>query len=376
VARASTGRRNAGKPPARTGGAAPDPAATGTATTPVPAGETVIQADEAAARADELDADAGTGDTPTDAAATPVDEADDAGAVDTGDTDDDLSGAALWAAVGIDPVEIALPQGTGFTLRAYRPVTEITPTDISTREDDAFPQRRPGSRHFLHDEKALDEEDLDEDEPDTTLPGDDLLEEDLAGTGKDDGDDEDGTDEPAADADDSDDEADAEDDVEPEEVPLFLGHRGRLLLFRSAEGLAEYARSGAGHDLSQLPGWSRLARRVTAADVVPAADDVYELDLVVANLRAGRDAWDADLLVRAGEVARDVGYAMRLDAVVSALATGSPLDDLDDALRATANGGIGGFLARRKLKKIGAEAAPLGWRTIIGKISAVVDWRD
>jgi len=47
----------------------------------------------------------------------------------------------LWSAVRIDPVEIALPKGVGYTLRAYRPVTEVTPTDISEREEDAFPER-------------------------------------------------------------------------------------------------------------------------------------------------------------------------------------------------------------------------------------------
>ena len=70
------------------------------------------------------------------------------------------------------------------------------------------------------------------------------------------------------------------------------------------------------------------------ASVVPADDDRYELDLVVENLRGGRDAWDADLLISAGEVARDLAYALRLEAVRTALAPGSPLDDLDEALRA------------------------------------------
>jgi hypothetical protein len=37
---------------------------------------------------------------------------------------------------------------------------------------------------------------------------------------------------------------------------------------------------------------------------------------------------------------------------------------------------VGGFFAKRRLKKIGAQQAALGWRTIIGKISAAVDWRD
>jgi hypothetical protein len=61
---------------------------------------------------------------------------------------------------------------------------------------------------------------------------------------------------------------------------------------------------------------------------------------------------------------------------MDSLSPGSPLDDLDEVMRSAAGGGLSGFFARRKLKKIGAEAAPLSWRTIIGKISAAVDWRD
>jgi len=164
--------------------------------------------------------------------------------------------------------------------------------------------------------------------------------------------------------------------TEPDEVPVFLGQGGQLFLFRTVEGLVEFVRSDSAHDMSQLDTWSALAEQITPEDVVPLPEDRYELDLVVENLRAGRDAWDAPLLIQAGEVARDVAYALRLDRVVGALAPGSPLDDLDEALRASEAGGVSGFLAKRRLKKIGAEAAPLGWRTIIGKISGVVDWRD
>ena len=40
-------------------------------------------------------------------------------------------------------MEIALPAGTGFTLRAYRPARELTPTDVAERdEDDPFLARR------------------------------------------------------------------------------------------------------------------------------------------------------------------------------------------------------------------------------------------
>ena len=46
-------------------------------------------------------------------------------------------------------------------------------------------------------------------------------------------------------------------------------------------------------------------------------------------------------------------------------------------LRTVEEGGIKAFMARRRLRKIGAQTtAALGWRTIIGKISAAVDWRN
>src|SRR5512139_2104625 len=50
---------------------------------------------------------------------------------------------ALWDELRIDPVEIALPAGTGFTLRAYRSARELTPTDVAERDqDDPFLARR------------------------------------------------------------------------------------------------------------------------------------------------------------------------------------------------------------------------------------------
>jgi hypothetical protein len=271
------------------------------------------------------------------------------------DLDTEAERPAIWSEVRIDPVEIALPKGTGYTLRAYRPIDDVTPTDISQRELDEFPER---SRPTTEEEDTLvdtfgDEfDDLDEiDEEDDSVESDE-------------------------DEDEEDEEDEDELAAEPDEVPVFLGRAGQLYLFRSAEGLVEFVRSGAEHDMSQLDTWSELVDRIGVEDVVPLPEDTYELDLVVENLRAGRDSWDAGLLIQAGEIARDLGYALRINAVIGSLAPGSPLDDLDDALRASETGGVSGFLAKRRLKKIGAEAAPLGWRTIIGKISGIVDWRD
>ncbi|SCE75225.1 DNA primase [Micromonospora mirobrigensis] len=264
---------------------------------------------------------------------------------------------SLWDELRIDPVEIALPAGTGFTLRAYRPARELTPTDVAERdEDDPFLARRQAVEAEDEDEVVV----LDEEFAAEFAE----VEDEKRESGRTDDEDED-----------EDDESD-EDEAGDEEVPAFLSHRGRLLLFKSPESLVSFIRSGAPNDLSQLDSWNELSERVEPADIAPLDEDTYELDLVVENLRGGHDTWDPTLLIEAGEVARDLAYAMRLPAVLDMLSAGSSLDDLDEALRASVNGGVGGFMGRRRLKKIGAQTASLGWRTIVGKISAVVDWRD
>lgn len=294
------------------------------------------------------------------------------GHLETEEAADATADRSLWEDVRIDPVEVALPSGTGFTLRAYRMSNELTPTDIGDRDlDDPF-ARRPVPIEDAETVLLLDEDFADQ------LDGEDAesRRDRRAALGR------------TAAEDDAEDDLDPEDlaaedeeeepaeEPEPEEVPIFLSHRGKLLLFKSPESLVAFVRSGAPTDMSQLDTWDQLVERIQPADVVPLDEDSYELDLVVENLRGGHDTWDSSLLIKAGEVARDLAYGVRLPSVLDMLSTGSSLDDLDEALRSTVNGGLGGFRGRRRLKKIGAQTASLGWRTIIGKISAAVDWRD
>lgn len=285
---------------------------------------------------------------------------------------------SLWEDLQIHPVEIALPSGAGFTLRAYRMSDQITPTDIEDREvDDPFAARRRAATADAETEQ------LDDDFPAELAEAEAEADEARSaqrGRDTDELDDRDPDEPDPADFEDEEAEAVAEAELaekpEPEEVPVFLSHRGRLLLFKTPESLVSFIRSGAPNDLTQLDSWDRLVDRVEPADIAPLDDDSYELDLVVENLRGGHDTWDANLLIKAGEAARDLAYALRLPSVLDMLSVGSSLDDLDEALRSTAKGGFNGFRGRRRLKKIGAQTASLGWRTIIGKISAVVDWRD
>jgi hypothetical protein len=270
--------------------------------------------------------------------------------------------SALWDDVRIDPVEIALPSGVGYTLRAYRPPADLASAgadDDSEKLDDFDAASAAVARQRRAEREAAGEDDDEElDELDDEL--DDLDDDEL---------DDDELDEEALD--------EEEDEAEqPDEVPVFLGRAGKLYLFHSPDKLVDYVRSGAENDLSQLDTWPELVKRIGADDVVPAEEDTYELDLIVENLRGGADAWDTTLIIKAGEIARDLGHALRIDPVQVALAPGSPLDDFDEALRSAESGGIGSFFARRKLRKVSSQQATLSWRTVIGKISAAADWRD
>jgi hypothetical protein len=277
---------------------------------------------------------------------------------------------ALWADVRIDPVELALPGGVGYSLRAYRPSVEIARPEIDRAANPDLDDFDAASAAVARRRRVTDEEDK---VTDGEVGDDNGDEED--GSEKD-GDEEDGSEEDGDEEDGDEEDGDEEDLGEEEDVPVFLGRNGRVFLFHSPEKLVEFVKSGADHDLSQLETWPDLVKRVRSEDIEPLDEDRYELDLVVENLRGGCDAWDAPLILRAGEIARDLGYALRIEPVLIALAAGSPLDDLDEALRATEAGGVGSFFARRKLRKIPAQQSSLGWRTIIGKISAVADWRD
>jgi hypothetical protein len=283
-----------------------------------------------------------------------------------------LSGRELWDEVRISPVEIAMPGGVGLTLRAYRLASELTPTEIEADEDDPFDAReRAAAARAAEEEGVI----VDDEFAALVAEGDTKSRSERKSDGTVTTEDGEVVPEPDA-ADFADEPEETEEKEVDEEVPMFLSHRGKLLTFKTPESLVSFIRSGAPHDLAQLDTWPTVAERVQSSDIDPAPDDRYELDLVVENLRGGHDTWDLPLLIAAGEVARDLGHGLRLKPVILALSPGSPLDDLDESLRSAENGGMGGFFGRRKLRKIGAQQASLGWRSIIGKISAAVDWRD
>src|SRR5215468_3323503 len=133
----------------------------------------------------------------------------------------------LWADVRIDPVEIALPGGVGYTLRAYRLASEFVGSGGAEERDlddyeaaSAAVHRRRRAEAPEEDELELDEE-LEEEVDEGDLDDEEDLDED------EDDEDEDEEDE---------DEEEGEEEEEAradEETPIFLGTKGKVYLFHS-----------------------------------------------------------------------------------------------------------------------------------------------
>ncbi|MGH3746777.1 MAG: hypothetical protein ACRDT8_05195, partial [Micromonosporaceae bacterium] len=181
---------------------------------------------------------------------------------------------SFWEKLRVEPIEIALPRGVGYTLRAYRmsdlfedeePADAVEADDEEATEEAAVSASKKPSKSSDKDEPEDADDDTDDDESDDR---------DAAETE----DEESGQEE---------EEEEEEARAEPEEIPIFLIQDQHLMLFRSPEGLVEFVRSEVPHDLDEIEEWETLRSELTPEHVAPADEDRYELDLVVENLRGG-----------------------------------------------------------------------------------------
>lgn len=161
----------------------------------------------------------------------------------------------------------------------------------------------------------------------------------------------------------------------------FLSRDGRLLLFRTTDGLARFVREETDHDLAGPPGWrdrggdrDRVAAAVTAA-VAEDAVVSYELDLVPTNLAGSSDEWIADLLLPARDLMAELASALDLRRIRASLADGEYLDRFDDTLRESITAGrFSG--ARRRLRSFESSRLTTQWRQLTRWLEQAVDWRD
>lgn len=282
----------------------------------------------------------------------------------------------FWEKVGLDPIVIHLGKSTGLTLRGYRTVEpeeleeeleeDDLDEDLEDEEEEEEEEEEKPAKKGKGKKKAKGKAAEEEKRPDVVNPEDteNYVEPEVS----------DFMDEPE------------EEEIElvraekvtpsgPMDVPYFLSKNGKILLFDDPKKLVKYVKSQAKHDLTELDTFKDLQKNLKTEYVVCDEADNYELDLVVTNLRGGHDAWEPELLIGAGEIARDIGQALELQTVTDPLAEGSPLDDLDNSLRSITEGGFRSFFAKRRLRRVSTEQAAIAWRGIIGKISEAADWR-
>lgn len=167
----------------------------------------------------------------------------------------------------------------------------------------------------------------------------------------------------------------------PEGGVSFLSRDGRLLLFRSIEGLTRFVREESDHDLAGPAGWRDRAddrdQVAAAVEAAVAADAVvrYELDLVPTNLAGSADEWIAELLLPARDLMAELAATLDLRRIRTALADGEYLDRFDDALRGSVNAGrFSG--ARRRLRSFESSRLTSQWRQLSRWLEQAIDWRD
>ncbi|MEV4518577.1 hypothetical protein AB0K00_57685, partial [Dactylosporangium sp. NPDC049525] len=160
---------------------------------------------------------------------------------------------------------------------------------------------------------------------------------------------------------------------EPEEV-CFLDRDGRPLLFRSAAGLARHL-DQEDHVIAGIEGWPEVKDWFTNLVLAPDEEDRIDLEIVPYILQHPPQQWLADVLVRGRDLAAELAEAFDLQDVSGLIAGGSPIDELDDALRLSRQS-VTGWSARRRLR--GIDAAPLvrDWRRVVDAVDRAVVWED
>lgn len=152
-----------------------------------------------------------------------------------------------------------------------------------------------------------------------------------------------------------------------EDAPRFLGSKGRLDLFRSAEGLGTFIRGKSPHDLREIATWADVVDSEVAA--FPAEEDRYDLaevsELFGAAVNTDVADFDYSRLAHAFEGVLDIAeYA--------------DLDSVDDLIRPTTPLGQALVTSQRGTSLAPADTAAMAtaWDELMKQVSGVVRWHD
>ena len=152
-----------------------------------------------------------------------------------------------------------------------------------------------------------------------------------------------------------------------EDAPRFLGRKGTVYLFRTADGLGSFIRGKTPHDLRDIATWAD----VVDSDVValPAEEDRYDLAEISELFARGdsTDVFDYSRLAHAFDGVLDIAEYANLDSVDDLIRPTTPLGRaLVESQR-----GIG-----KSLAPADTAAMSTAWDELVEKVSGAVRWQD
>ena len=155
---------------------------------------------------------------------------------------------------------------------------------------------------------------------------------------------------------------------------VFASVEGRLPLFRRPERASDFAAGAEHHDLCAVLHWEALSDAMAQAFLPLIDGHRYDLDLPSVNLELDPDRWLPDLIVKATDLGLELVEALDLDDGYALLAPGSPLDELDDALRQVRRWPLGRH--RRRWRAFDRHRLADQWQSVTELIGSRLDWPD
>jgi curved DNA-binding protein CbpA len=154
---------------------------------------------------------------------------------------------------------------------------------------------------------------------------------------------------------------------------IFLARGRRLVLFYSPESMATFLTTDLNHDLTRLPAWKDIRISMAESPPVPAVDDYADFEFILQSLLAPPAAWVPQPFVVCRDMVFEIGKAFGHRRLLETVGPGTPIDRLDDVLRAV-DSPAPGWRSRRKLRRLDAGQLGMHWRLAASRLRSIAHW--
>ncbi|SHN47368.1 Hsp70 family protein [Cryptosporangium aurantiacum] len=164
-------------------------------------------------------------------------------------------------------------------------------------------------------------------------------------------------------------------DDEGDTSAVFASEGSRLPLFPRPEQAGDYAVGTDDHAMTSVLHWEALRDSMALAFLPLIPENRYHLDMPAVTLERKPKDWLIELVINAGDLARELSYALDIPEGQDLLGPGTLLDRADDALRVAQRTPFR-LHGRRDLRAFDQAQLVAAWRRVAAVIDAQLDWRD